>query len=65
MKVVKITDEVEAHLLNSQAFIYTDGKSDVLNIEGIEQNPNAKEIVQRELVLANNTSFSNTVSFEL
>lgn len=65
MKVFNITDEIEIHLQGNQAFIYSGDKSDVLNIVGIEKNPNAKEIVQRELVLANNASFSNTVSLDL
>ncbi len=50
MKLIK-TDIYEAQLRGDQVFIYFDNYSDVLSIEGIENEPNPKEAIDRELEL--------------
>jgi len=55
--------ELEAHLIGNQAFIYKDGASEVLNIDGIEESENAEELIISELELIEDSSFSNSSSF--
>ncbi len=62
MKLIDIQDGVTAQLVGSQAFIYADNSSEVLNIEGIESNSDAINVIKHELELLNRDSFSNKSS---
>lgn len=62
MKVIKI-NEIEAHLISNQAFLYKGCDSEVLNITGIEQSSNAEELILRELELIASSKFTQTQSF--
>jgi hypothetical protein len=57
--------DMEVQLINDQAFIYDNGSSEVLNIQGIESNPNAQEVIEQELELLGRESFSNIKAMEL
>ena len=59
MILIDIQDGVTAQLVGSQAFIYADDSSEVLNIEGIENNSDAVNIIKHELELLSRDSFSD------
>lgn len=59
MKLITITDEIEAQLIGSQAFIYIDSSSEVLNIENIEFAKEPKSLIVSELEFNSRCSFSS------
>jgi hypothetical protein len=59
MKVITITDEIEAQLIGSQAFIYVDCSSEVLNIENIEFAQEPKSLIISEMKFNSRCSFSS------
>lgn len=50
MKLIE-TNRYEAQLRGDQVFIYFENYSDVLNIDGIEEEENPQEVIDRELEL--------------
>ncbi len=55
MKLLNI-GEIEVVLKGNQAFIYSEDKSDVLNMQNVENNPNAEEEIRLELEFRNRSS---------
>ena len=61
MKILTI-GTIECQLINNQVYLYSqDSDSEVLNIQGIEENENAEEIIISEIEALNSSSFSETM----
>lgn len=62
MKVIDVNG-TEVHLQGNQAFLYKGQHSEVLNINGIENDANAEELILRELELISCAKFTQTKAF--
>lgn len=61
MRVIEI-EGLEIHLVGSQAFIYSDADSDVLNIDNVEFIEDPKEQILDEIRLKNKRSLMEQFS---
>ena len=64
MKLLNI-GEMQVHLQNGQAFLYSGDSSDVLNIPGIEESDNPEELIKNELELKGRSSKHMAAAFEI
>ena len=61
MRIIEL-EGLEIHLVGSQAFIYSDDDSDVLNIDNVEFLEDPKEQILDELRLKNRHSLMEQLS---
>lgn len=64
MKLIQLTETIEAQLIGDTVYIYSDGEPEVLYIDEIEQSKDAERLIISELEFLNSASLSSVSNFE-